>query len=94
MAAAVLLSSQKLSNSPFLIKKYVLTAGTDGLEITHGETVSPDICICTNMTTNPTATEVSCVRTSATATTVDFEAAAGTFHVFMIWLPMSSGGIS
>jgi hypothetical protein len=94
MAAAVLTRSQVLSNSPYLIKRFTLTAGTSGLSVTHGETSSPEICFATNVNANPTATEVSFVHSTATATTIDFEAGSGTFYCYMIWLHEASGGIS
>lgn len=97
MAAAVLISNKVISNTPFLIRKLILTSGTDGLAVTHGEDREPDLILPVWLVTNPTATELSVVRTSATVVTVDCESAAvGTndLEVYLIWLSQASGGIS
>jgi hypothetical protein len=96
MAAAVLVSNKVISFTPFLIRKCVVTAGTDGLAITHGEDRAPDIILGISTTTNPTASEHSVVRTSATVVTVDFEGAGGTgdAEFYLIWISQASGGIS
>jgi hypothetical protein len=96
MAAAVLVSNVVLTNVPFLIRKLVVTAGTNGLAITHGEDRAPDIMLDVSTVTNPTASECSIVRTSATVITPDFEGAAGTGdrEIYLIWLSQASGGIS
>ena len=96
MAAAVLSSNKVISNTPFLIRKLVVEAGTDGLAITHGEDREPDLILDVSTTTNPTASECSIVRTSATVVTADFEGGSGTGdrEIYLIWLSQASGGIS
>ena len=96
MAAAVTLMTQIIHAYPFLIRKYTVTAGTDGLAITHGEDREPDMIWWVNTTANPTASEASVVRTSATAVTIDHEGAAGTGNgeLYLVWLSQASGGIS
>ena len=89
-------SCQTIDAWPFLIKKYVITGGTTGLALTHGEDRAPDMIKITNITTAPTASEFSVVRTNATVVTVDCEAnsAARVAELYLIWLSQASGGIS
>ena len=96
MASVAVTRKQTICSFPFLIQKYALTDGTTGLAITHGEDRAPDLIQVINTTTNPTATEISVVRTSATIVTVDCESNAGTgvFEMYLIWLSQASGGIS
>ena len=96
MAAAVLSSNKVISNTPFLIRKLVVVAGTDGLDITHGEDREPDLILDVSTTTNPTVSECSIVRTSATVVTADFEGGSGVGdrEIYLIWLSQASGGIS
>jgi hypothetical protein len=94
MAAASVTRTQILCNDPYLIKKYTVTSGTSGVAVTHGETSSPSFVIMTMVGADPTGSEGSAVATSATITTLDFEADSKSYEVYMVWLNQASGGIS